>query len=138
MPRYVSRLVAMDPKTFCRVGLHRSFPLGHREAVEARAGSRRKAGEKRLGANSPQAFERSESAAPVAAAGEEPDDEQEDRGADEGHDHRADDRMPGHGDVEMEEACEHDSAEQGSHYADDDVPEQTQAMAESNVARQEA
>ena len=46
--------------------------------------------------------------------------------------------MPGHGDVEMEEAGEHDSAEQRSHHADDDVPEQTQAVAESNVACQEA
>src|SRR2546429_4804891 len=78
-----------------------------------------------------------ESPAPSPPAGEQPDDDQEDRSPDEGHDHGADDRMAGHGDVEMEDAGQHDAAEKRADDADHDVPEQAEAVAQRQVAGEE-
>src|SRR5690348_16566248 len=91
---------------------------------------------KRLGANRPQASGLKGPAPYPTPAGKQPGDDQQDRRADVGHDHRADDRVTRDHDAEVEKAGEHDAAEQGSDDAHDDGPEETKAVAERKVARE--
>src|SRR5205823_5129494 len=110
---------------FLRLRLHRPLRLGQRAPGGPQPSTRGAAGQERLGADGPQAAATSESAAAVASTtGEQANYEQEDGCSDERHDHRANDRVAGDGDVEVEEAGKHDAPEQPADDADDDVPEQ--------------
>src|SRR5207302_6899344 len=113
------------PEDLFRLRVHGSIRLGQREARRPCPTAGRPAGEERLGANCPQGYPastargpqeeddvESERPAPVApTAREEPHDDQEDRGPEEGHDHRADDWLAGVRVVEVADDGEHDPTE---------------------------